>query len=221
MKRPQSLVASLIVASTPLFFASPGAVHAAPMTATSHTARIARTVVLDGISSAPAWVQQGDPYVHVVDYVANVDPSISQHLSQQVVALVQDAVARYNALPLAVRHPAAQAIRTVSPNLLPGGGGCTPQARVQQQWWGQTVQVNECIVQNIEAADATVAYIASVIALGCTLAGQPECAAPAAAAAGVAIAQKNYVDAQDKACGQRGVFINLPRVGPPWIDKIC
>ena len=150
-----------------------------------------------------------------------MDPSINQHLDATIVSEVYTAVNQYNNLPLSERQPTRTASNRsqITPDY--PGGGCTYETNVQQHWWGQSVQINECLVLTIEAADATVAYVSAAIALGCLAFAQVECSAAAGAAAVVAMAQQGYISAQDNKCGNQGVFINLPRVGPPWIASIC
>lgn len=55
-------------------------------------------------SAEPGWVMRANPYVHVVNYVAYIDPAISKNLSASAVAAVKSSVQYYNALPLKTRQ---------------------------------------------------------------------------------------------------------------------
>jgi len=176
----------------------------------------------------PDWAAQAAPYVHVANYVATVDPTITTALNPAVVAQVTSAVAAYNASPLDQRAAGnnpngsvktarpTRAGRLVSPDLLPGGGGGC-YAYTSSNWFGPSLYMDHCTTQWIEgefAAGITIATIASGL---CTIVTGGVCG-PAAVGYWVVIAGAlgGILWAMANADHGNGVWVNFTETWIPY-----
>lgn len=131
------------------------AAHASPATA-SQTSSMAGAGLH---TTPPSWAVRGDQYVHVVNYVAHIDPAIRVHLSADDVRSVEQAVARYNALPVSQKQPrsGSQPHATTSPAdgvhpYIPPF--CNDQWRDNRVWWGESLWLNHCAANDLAAGVA-------------------------------------------------------------------
>ncbi|WP_376793751.1 hypothetical protein [Thermogemmatispora sp.] len=168
------------------------------------------------INAIPEWVKEALPYVHVVNYTASIDPALAHVVSSQILAQVQQAVSRYNALPLAVKrssggaHPAT----AVSP-----AAGCQPQFREYINWWGYSFYLNHCLVYDIASGLTGGAALAGIVAALCG-----PCAPVAGTIAGVLVIYSAWLFWADSQCNGAGAYLNeTSLVGSPvvWVSTAC
>lgn len=194
-------------------------------------------------SLTPALVNLATPYVvRQVNSMYNLKPLASKRLSSTQYASVMNAIESYNALPASVRiQGSARIVPAQSANTpyyrTGGGGGCDAEVVwYQHQWWGTTIQWNECATQqfildanNWASTGAVVAavcggYDMAVIIVPILSPGVPFATACVVVAGIYAAAMWKYsaqAASDDFHCGNRGIFFDVPYAGPAWVDSIC
>jgi hypothetical protein len=150
------------------------------------------------------WKKKVEPYVRVSDFVATINPSIREHLSAQDVIKVQQAVAKYNALPLASRKTPLKVTSSVT--RVQANSLCSPYASTTYYWWGSETYMNHCTVVNLEAGYTAAAIFGSFI--------NPIIAA----AIGLCLANIMWADGQ---CPNGGAILVLSAVGPGFAKPAC
>jgi len=101
---------------------------------------------------ATALVQKANPYVHVINYHAVIDPALKAVVSSQDYAAVAAQVDRYNSEPLSERSLNATASTTAVPDSGIHTDACNnsqPAVRVVNNWYGPSVYTNDCVTQSI------------------------------------------------------------------------
>jgi hypothetical protein len=203
---------ALAVTLCVLFYAAgSGAAYAAPISH-SHPASTSQPP-----TGAATWVQNASPYVHMVNHLAIIDPTISQHLSANEVTLTQNAVRHYNNLPLSLRQEGR-----ISGNvtLAPAGkvqpNCCVYQWTLNWYWWGARVWLNSPAAQNFSLA-MTVIGAGLGAALGAGIGTVPGAVIGAilGAITGVAAA---FVDNE---CGNRGIFVDINWALLVSLNPVC
>ena len=174
----------------------------------------------------PQWISLATPYVHVSNYTATIDASISKNLSSQIVSLVQQSVDRYNKLDFSLRKNG----KTVSGNTSLSGSTretasmsyssdstatptpCNWEEKETDYWWGKRVFMNHCAVSQTTDVLEITAAIAGLAALF----GVPteEMAAELAIDAGA-------MKLADDHCGDNGIYYNENWFGDHWVWPIC
>lgn len=165
-------------------------------------------------------------YVHVSNYVATVDPAIKQALPASYVARVYATTAKYNALPLTVRNGTAQATTLGAranapiPNVVSGGGGggCSEYARYVMNWWGVSLYMNDCLIQDVVFGAAVGSVLAGVVSYFC-----PPCAPAAIIIAADIDIHAAWLNWADGHCGNRGAWLQDPYIagGAAWVTTVC
>lgn len=185
-------------------------------------------VVATSYQSLPAWAIAADPYVHVAKGAATIDPSAAARLDATTLAEAQQAIAKFNALPLDSRLETPYAGAGIhvfgrpAPTTLPGPGSLMVQPMVSSacvrgsymsiQWWGLYFKFSECATNLLEGGPAAIGTIVGTIGLVVALGGPAAWAAAGAligiigglvASAGAVIwLDDNFI------CDNRGVSIS-------------
>lgn len=215
-----TVVLSLILAGTP-------SVLAASRSQGGDTTPTTAVAVTPG-TMPTAVIAAAQPYVHVVNYVATVDPAISRRLSSQAVAQVTKAVATYNALPMDARvqglqsAPGGHLVPARQVQLLSGAAAhysaCREYAHLFFNWWGVTLYMNHCLVNDVAFAWGSIGIIAGMISAACAA-----CAPFAWLLAGIAALYTGWLVWADNRCGGNGANVNAPWMWgwAPWISSVC
>jgi hypothetical protein len=168
--------------------------------------------------AAPAWVAQAAPYVQVANYVATIDPAISQHLSPDVVAKVYQTVAQYNRQPLQAREYGYAT--TNAPRIQATYGACAEYVQVSYYWWGFVLYVNHCVVSHMVAVGFNPWAIAGIIFADCG-----GCNWFVATLAGAGLAGSAPLVLAADLCGGGGAWLGATWPGflPPfyWVMQSC
>ncbi|GHO75303.1 hypothetical protein KSD_30740 [Ktedonobacter sp. SOSP1-85] len=169
-------------------------------------------------SNTPAsWVQRADPYVHIINGTATIDPAISQHLSTDEIAQVQNAVNHYNKLPLSTRqHPHVSGTykpNTMSPN------STAYQWSYDWYWWGVRIWLNSPAAQNLGGA---MAFIGASIGASIGAAVGGPLGVTAGAIVGLILSVGGWSPTfYDNQCGNKGVFIDINWYLQPSVTPVC
>lgn len=153
-------------------------------------------------------VAKANPYVHVVNNIATIDPHLTTYLSATEIALVRQSVAHYNNIPLTLRqHPHLSGSYTftggVHSNTIVGSYK-SYRWTIDVYWWGVRMWINSPFAQNFGGVMAIVGgaiggSIGNIVGAG---AG----AVIGAILGGVAGWLTAYYDNE---CGNRGAFIDV------------
>ena len=176
------VIGALLIVGAPMavFAQSPTGAH--PITLPTPTP----PVVATSYNTLPAWVIAADPYVHVANGVATIDASAAANLDATTLADAQQAIARFNALPLTSRLDTPYAGAGIhvfgkpAPVTLPGqvslavqpmvSAACIRGSYMSVQWWGLYFKFSECATGLLEGGPAAIGTIigtiGAVIALG-------------------------------------------------------
>ena len=158
-------------------------------------------------------VAKANPYIHIVNGSATIDPQLNKYVNADELALVQQSITRYNNLPLTLRqHPHLSGSYTpggTHPNTIVGGYKSYRWA-IDAYWWGVRMWINTYAAQNFNlflaiAGGGVGAAIGGIIG---TIPG----AIIGAIAGAIVGSAASWVDNE---CGQRGVFIDIN-----WLDQV-
>ncbi len=187
------------------------------------TAKLSRTAPAPppGILEAPKWIEQAQRHIHEdADNIASVDPGIDQDplLKGHTALLARQCVAAYNQLPADLRRMKQRpAPKAATPrDDLEAMAACVEQASPAYYWWGFTVYMNDCLVNDIVFGLAGSAAIAGAIAAVC-----PPCGLVAGIIAGFLALYAAWLVWADQHCGNQGAYIDSTWVGTPWISTVC
>jgi hypothetical protein len=217
--RIRVLVSSLLGAFGLL--ALSGGVASLPALASSPTAStVAVTKSGAEINSAPSWLTTAMPYVHVVNYVATIDPRLARVLNVSDLATVRASVSRYNATPIAIRVNGVSVSFTAAKSSTATSAyysACYGYMRVARwNWWGVTFYLNDCFAQDLGLglAVATVASGLLLLVPGLDVAVVALMAMLGAASGSILWS--------DHHCGNNGAYLNVPWVPAfVWGSTIC
>lgn len=146
-------------------------------------------------------VNRANPYVHIVNGIAKVDPSINQHLSKEEVSLVNSFVAKFNSLPPTIRHNLHRS-GTYVPNGI--NACCAYKWTLNWYWWGARIWLNSSAAQNFNYALGILgAAIGAAVGAGI---GAIPGAVIGAIIGAVAASAAAFIDNE---CGNRGIFIDI------------
>lgn len=186
------------------------------------------------VTQPPSWVTDAIPYVHIVNYVASVDPAIKLHLVPQEVKQVYSAVGKYNSFsPLQKEAQTTitsslsvvQAVLQKDPKALTSSRVSVPQAVIHGcqmvvtgswEWWGYQFYFNDCAVQTIAWVVGIGGGIAGLIGLACGPCAP--FALPIAGFLGIYVATLLYLDYY---CGGNGALLEMSWVGFFWFAALC
>lgn len=188
------------------------------------TARLSKTAPTPppGILEAPKWIDKAQKYVREdANNIASVDPGIDQdpELKGHAALLARQCVAAYNQLPDDLRamkqRPSPKA--AIPSDDLAAMAACAEYASVAYYWWGYTLYMDDCLVNDIVFGLVGSAAIAGVIAAVCP---------PAAPVAGVIAAllavYGGWLQWADVHCGNQGAYVDGSwGGGAPWISTVC
>ncbi len=191
------------------------------------------------LTGQPVLITRADPYVHISNYHATIDPAINKVLSKGEVALVTLAVRAYNALPYSTKaakpapHTGVASTSVTKDQLhtntaLIAASAPCPEADVQiygpyVYWWGDAFTLNNCAVKFMWWAVYIDASAALAIAAFCGAISAGVCAAVETVLAiyiGATVAALNGANDQ---CGDEGANLNFETIVsvPPWVNAIC
>lgn len=209
----------VVVLTASVLFTSQASTHAASKsTAISHVTQ--KSTPTFRVTARPAWVVQGDPYVHVINYVATVDSAIRKHVSSQIVSQVMQAVHQYNSTSLKLRQlnivlsPQNSHLKELNAQ---GMTACGAWASARYYWWGFQLYVNSCLVNDITFGGYTGASLAGLIAAVC-----PPCAPIAGTIAAIIGFYTSWLSWANTRCGSRGAYIDKYWWATwMWIQSVC
>jgi hypothetical protein len=209
---------------------------ASPTTSSAHpiaTVPPSKPIVATSYNALPAWIIAGDPFVHVTNGVATIDPSASSKLDAATLANVQQAVSLFNSQPQAARlgtpYPGAgiNVFGRPAPATLPSAGGalkaqpmvsssCLNGSYISIQWWGIYIKFSECATGILEGGPAAIGAIIALIAALCAVSGPAGVVAAgfiSVIAAALAAAGGTVWLVDTLFCNNRGVSVSRNWVG--------
>ena len=160
-------------------------------------------------TSLPQWVHQGEKFVHVSNYTATVDSSITKFLDSVTVSTIKSAVARYNSLSYDTRAhgitntSVSTATRAVHPQASPW---CPDVVRNNSVWWGWSYWLNSCSVTDLAYGGVAAALVVALFT------------GPGGFIVGIYVANLQWAAGQ---CRDGSAFFNDPYAGPKWFAPGC
>ena len=187
------------------------------------TAKLSRTEPRSpaGTLEAPKWIDHARKYIlKDANNIASVDPGIDQHLELKgnPALMARQCVAAYNLLPDDLRamkqRPSPQ--EAIPRNDLEAMAACAEYASASYDWWGCTLYMNDCLLNDVVFGLVGSAAIAGVIAAVC-----PPASPVAGAIAAFLALYGGWLQWADQHCGNHGAYVNAPWEGAPWISTVC
>ena len=174
-----------------------------------------------GILEAPQWIAAAQKYVHEdANNIASVDAGIDQDpvLKGRPALLARQCAAAYNQLPdnLRAMKQRPTPMAATPRDDLQAMAACVEVASPAYYWWGWTVYMNDCLVNDIVFGLAGSAAIAGAISAAC-----PPCAVVAGVIAGFLALYAAWLAWADQHCGNRGAYIDGCWASAPWISTVC
>jgi hypothetical protein len=196
-------------------------VHAASIKASTQ-----QTIPNSTSSGEPTWVVKAGSYVHVVNGIATINPAIKKVLSSRDVALVTQAVQKYNALPLTEKTRAHVPVSVSNHATVIPYASCPSNSGAvygpYYYWWGEAVTLNHCLIQLLWIAvyvDGSTALAAGAF---CAVASAGACVLFDAIAGAYIAGTVTALNSADAQCDNRGANLNITFGVPvPWVNSVC
>lgn len=175
------------------------------------------------------WVSQANSYVHIVNYIATINPQIYKDLTSHITDFVQQAVKHYNGLSLALRKFGIASPTSLSPappdyasvsyssqndTSSHATVACPQSHTITPNWWGVTIHMNHCLASDTGNGLA----VSSGITAGLSLFGID---APLDAFSGILAAYSGAIFLADTHCGDNGANLDVSWVVVSWVTPIC